>query len=173
MSQITITRTDKAMPVLEAILDAIRGFLFGVIDGFTKDDRKAWRRLWHRIKRMEPGEMMVLEVVQPRLGWYHRKHMALEQQLFDSQDRFDNFEMLRVWLKIGAGWVTWAAGPKGGVVPIPKSVSYSAADQDEFERFHGLVVEFLRGEHAAKYLWPHLKDRAHEMMDQILEGFGE
>lgn len=174
MSTITIMRTDKAMPVLDRVLDAIRDFLFGVVDGFTNDDKRAWRRLWKRIKAMEAGEMLRIDVVQPRLGWYHRKHMALEQQVFDSQERFANFEQFRIWLKVGAGWVDWAAGPKGGVVPIPKSVSYSSADQDEFERFHLEVVAFLRGPHAAMFLWKHLGEAgAAEMMQTILEGFDE
>ena len=31
----------------------------------------------------------------------------------------------------------------------------------------------MNGEHASKYLWPHLKDSAHEMMDSILNNFNE
>ena len=74
---------------------------------------------------------------------------------------------------VGAGWVTWAAGPSGGVVPIPRSISYAAAEQGEFMEFHERVVAFLRGPHAARYLWPHLKDKADEMMNSILNGFNE
>ncbi|MDR3353372.1 MAG: hypothetical protein LBO00_10320 [Zoogloeaceae bacterium] len=95
MSQITIMRTERAMPAAELILNAIRDFLFGVIDGFTKDDRRAWRRLWKRIKDMEAGELLVVDVVMPRSGPYHRRHMKIEQSVFDAQDRFDDFEQLR------------------------------------------------------------------------------
>jgi hypothetical protein len=99
--------------------------------------------------------------------------MAIEQQVFDAQERFQDFEMFRYWLKVGAGWVTWAAGPKGGVVPIPKSISYANADQEEFIRYHEAVIVFLRGEHAAPFLWRHLKGGSHDMMESILEGFNE
>lgn len=174
MSQITIMRTERAMPVAELILNAIRDFLFGVIDGFTKDDRRAWRRLWKRIKEMDAGELLVVDVVMPRSGPYHRRHMKIEQSVFDAQERFDDFKQFRVWLKVGAGWVNWCAGPKGGVVPIPKSISYAKADQEEFVRYHEAVVAFMRGPHAAPFLWRHLgNDRAHEMMHTILDGFGE
>lgn len=53
-------------------------------------------------------------------------------------------------------------------------MSYAAADQAQFEQYHAQVVEFLRGEHAAPYLWRHLPaGRAAEMMDAILKGFDE
>ena len=68
-------------------------------------------------------------------------------------------------------WVTWAAGPKGGVVPIPKSISYAKADEEEFRRYHEQVVDFLRGPHAATFLWKHLGGQAGEMMNTILDGF--
>jgi len=57
-------------------------------------------------------------------------------------------------------------------VPIPKSTSYKKADEDEFRLYHAKVLEFLRGQHAANYLWKHLsEERQREMMETILEGF--
>lgn len=171
MTRITIMRTGMALP---ESMDAVRSLLFGALDGFTSDDKKAWRRFWKRLVRLEPGEMAVAEMVFPRSGPFHRRHMKIEQSVFDAQERFADFEMFRYWLKVGAAWVVWAAGPKGGVVPIPKSISYAKADEEEFRRYHDQVIGFLRGPHASKYLWPHLSptDSA-EMMGQILEGFGE
>ena len=173
MSQITIIRTDKPWPLAAMILDAIKDFLFGVIDGFNRDDKKAWRRIWKRIKGMEAGEMLVVDIRMPRSGPFHRRHMAIEQQVFDAQERFSNFDQFRYWLKVGAGWVDWCAGPKGGVVPIPKSISYAKADQHEFEQYHAKVMAFLRGPHAAAFLWKHLGNDAHWSMDSILQEFGE
>ena len=156
------------------LLDGVRSFLFGAVDGANKDDKKAWRHFWRRVTRMSPGEMAAVEMVFPRSGPFHRRHMAIEQAVFDAQEKFEDFEQLRYWLKVGAAWVTWAAGPKGGVVPIPKSISYAKADEEEFRQYHEQVIGFLRGEHAAPYLWKHLgKEGAFEMIDAILEGFGE
>lgn len=174
MSAIHIVRSDKAMPVIGTMVAAISDFLFGFIDGFTREDKRAWRRLWKRIKDMEAGEILRIEAVMPRSGPYHRRHMAIEQSVFDAQERFQQFEQFRVWLKVGAGWVDWCAGPKGGVVPIPRSISYAKADQEEFTRYHEAVMQFLRGEHAAVFLWKHLGiDGAADMMDTILIGFEE
>lgn len=171
MSQITIMRTDKMLP---AAMDQVKDFLFGALDGFNRDDKRAWRRIWKRIKGMEVGEMLAVEMHMPRSGPYHKRHMKIEQSVFDAQERFQDFEQFRYWLKVGAGWVTWAAGPKGGVVPIPKSISYANADQEEFTRYHEAVVEFLRGPHAAKFLWRHLgADGSAAMMNEIMEGFDE
>lgn len=170
MSSINIVRTDKAMP---ENLDAASEFLFSVFDGFSRDDKRAWHRFWKRMIGMEPGEMALIEAKMPRSGKYHRRHMAIEQAVFDAQERFQSFEQFRYWLKVGAGWVTWAAGPKGGVVPIPKSISYANADQEEFTRYHEAVMEFLRGQHAARFLWRHLNEGADAMMNSILEGFDE
>ena len=39
-----------------------------------------------------------------------------------------------------AGWT--GCRPKGGVIPVPRSISYRKTDQAEFERYHGLVMEF-------------------------------
>lgn len=173
MSKITIMRTRQNMPS-EKSLDAARELIFGTLDGFSRDDKSAWRRFWKRLLRLEPGEMAVVETVFPRSGPFHRRHMKIEQTVFDAQERFDDFDHeFRDWLKIGAGWVKWVPGAKGGIVPLPKSISYARADEEEFRRYHDQVIEFLRGPHASKYLWPHLKDKAPEMMASLLEGFGE
>lgn len=172
MPEILLVRQEAA-PIPEADADAARRVLFGVVDGLGEQHSKSWRRFINRLFRLEPGEVVEIKTHQARSGKFHRRHFAMEQAVFEAQERFEHFDQFIYWIKVGAGWVTWAAGPSGGVVPIPRSVSYSAADQEQFEDFHQRVVTFLRGPHAARYLWPHLKDRASQMMDQVLEGFGE
>lgn len=174
MSQVTIMRTDKAWPATTLLLDVIRDFLFGVIDGFGRDDKRSWRRIWKRIKSMEAGELLVIDIRMPRSGPYHRRHMAIEQAVFDAQERFQNFKAFRDWVKIGSGHCEWVPGPKGAVVPIPNSISYASIDDNDFKVFHENMIQFLRGDHAANVLWPHLKgDRAAEMMETILAEFEE
>ena len=170
MSRFTISRTRTAMPT---DLDGARELLFKALDGFGEDDKKAWRKLWKRIFGLKPGEMLEVQTVFPRSGPYHRRHMAIEQKLFDSQEKFDDFEAFRTWLKVGAGWVIWAPGENGDLIPVPKSISYSTAEQDEFEKYHAAVIRFLRGDHAARFLWPHLEDKAVDQIEYILRGFGE
>lgn len=172
MSKLTVCRSNQAMPD-EKAMAPVRDFLFGILDGFTKEDKRAWRRFWKRLTSAEPGEMVNIEMVFPRSGPFHRRHMAIEQAVYNAQERFTDFEQFRIWLKIGAGWVDWAPGAKGGIVPLPRSISYAKADEEEFHQYHDQVTAFLRGPHAAPYLWKHLGEQAHDMMDTILQEFGE
>lgn len=172
MSRITLVRCDAPMPG-EAILAPVRGFLFGLFDGWSAFDKKGWRKLWGRLMRLEPGEFAEIEFVIPRSLPFHRRHLKIEGNLFAAQEKFSDFEIFRDWLKVGAGWVVWCAGPKGGVVPIPRSISFAKADQAEFEQYHQQIIEFLRGPYAAPFLWRHLGDQAHDMIDSILNEFNE
>lgn len=172
MSKVTLIRTADPLPG-ETIREHVRNFLFGLFDGWNNADKKGWRKIWKRLANLEPGEFAVIEFVIPRSSPFHRRHFKILSSVFDGQERFDDFEMFRDWITIGAGWVEWCAGAKGGVVPVPKSVSYAKADQAEFEEYHRKVVAFLRGQHAAKFLWRHLGNDADWMMDSILSGFGE
>ena len=173
MAKITIVRNDVPKPP-ESFLSIIREFLFGFIDGFSKDDKPKWRRAWKTIINLEPGEMMVIEIIKPRSGPFHRRHMKIEQTVFDSQERFMHFEKFRDWLKIGAGHCELVPGPKGAIVPIPNSIDYASIDDEDFRTFHENTIRFLRGGHAAKVLWPHLKNgKGDEMMDAVLNEFGE
>ncbi len=173
MPEIMLVRNDPVQ-LTEADKAVVRRVIFGVVDGLGERGRRQWRRLWNNILRLEPGEMLEITTLQPRIGWYHRKHMALEQAVFESQERFEDFESFRTWLKVGASFVDWYPGPKGGVIPVPRSISYAKLEQGAMEQFHNDTVEFLRSEHAGKTLWRHLDVPSRiTMIETILEGFRE
>lgn len=173
MAEITLVRQDRT-EIPKADADIAKRVLFGAIDGLGEKGRKSWRRFVNGLFKLEPGECADIITHRARIGLHHRRHMLIETRVFEAQERFTEFESFRYWLKVGAGFVVWAAGPKGGVVPIPKSISYSRLEEDEFQAFHASAMEFLRGPHAARYLWKHLPAaRADEMMNTLLEGFGE
>ena len=173
MPVITLVRQDTA-PLAPQDAEAARRVFFGIVDGLGERGRKQWRRLWNGLMRLQPGEMVEITTVQPRLGWYHRRHMALEQAVFEAQERFEDFESFRTWLKVGASFVDWYPGPKGGVIPVPRSISYAKLEQGAMEQFHNDAVAFLRTEHAGKTLWKHLGDcQRIQMIETILGGFNE
>lgn len=173
MAEIQLVRQQQA-EISEPDREAARRVLFGTIDGLGDHGRKQWRRFVNGLFKLEPGELVSIITHRPRSGEFHRRHFAIVSAVFEAQERFEHPESLLCWLKVGAGWVTWAAGPKGGVVPIPRSISYAKADEDDFRDFHERVMRFLRGAHAAKYLWPHLKGgKADEMMNSLLAEFNE
>jgi hypothetical protein len=173
MAEITLVRGHE-LQVTDDEKAIARKVLFGIVDGLGDRGRKQWRRFFNSLMRLEPGEMVDIKTHQERLGWFHRKHMALEQTLFEAQEKFDNFKALRVWMKVGSGFVDWYPGPKGGVIPVPKSISYAQLEQGEMEQVHNDMVAFLREPHAGKTLWPHLSEaQRSEMIELILAGFGE
>lgn len=173
MSEIVLVRQEPTVLTEEENAAARRAF-FGVVDGLGERGKRQWRRLWNRMMKLEPGEMIEIKTHQARLGWYHRKHMALEQAVFQSQERFENFEGFRDWLKVGAGHCQWYPGPKGGIFPVPDSTSYSNLEQGQMETVHANMVAFLRTEHAGKTLWKHLQPMARvEMIESVLGDFHE
>lgn len=173
MTDILLVKQQRE-PISEADRSAARRVVFGAIDGLGDAGKKQWRRFFNGLLKLEPGEMVSIITHRPRIGVNHRRHMLIESRVFEAQERFTEFESFRYWGKVGAGFVIWAAGPKGGVVPIPKSISYAKADEDEFQGFHENYIAFLRGPHAAAYLWPHLKgQKADEMMNDLLTELNE
>jgi Protein of unknown function (DUF1367) len=171
MTRLTLCRFSHA-PAVESDLERIRHVLFGWIDGLGRDDKKGWRKFWKTVLNLEPGEVIEFETRFPRNSKHHRLFFATISAVYDAQERFQDFDMFRHWLLIGAGHVEWAAGAKGGVVPLAKSISYAAADEHEFSTIHAKVLDFLRGDHCAPFLWPKMDPQAAaDMMETILEGF--
>ena len=163
MAEILLTRQSGEAPPGDDDKAGARRVLFGFIDGVGETNKKAWRRFINGLLRLEPGEIVEIRTHRERLGWFHRKHMALESKVFDAQERFVEFEQFRTWLKIGAGHVDWLPGPRGAVVPVPRSISYAKMGQDEMDKFHEAAVAFLREPHAAKVLWPKLPESQREL----------
>lgn len=155
MSEIVLVRQQGAEPTQQE-KDAARRVLFGFVDGLGDAGRKQWRRFVSGLFKLEPGEMVSIKTHKARVGPNHRRHMLLETRVFEAQERINDFEQFRLWLKLGSGHVDWMAGPKGGVVPVPRSISYSSLEEGDMQQLHDRMVEFLRSERAAKYLWPHL-----------------
>lgn len=142
--------------ISEADKAAARALIFGTVDGLGEDGKKAWRRFWNMLWKLEPGEMVDIKLHKERIGLNHRRHMLFEQRVFEGQERFPTFKDFRVWLKVGAGFCDWYAGPRGGVIPVPKSIAYHELEEMAMQQLHVDMVAFLRTEHAVKTLWPKL-----------------
>lgn len=160
---IELTETEKA-----GAMKALRQLLRGIDE---KHDRR-WARVVRGWFELEDGEITTIDTRLPRSGPFHRFHMVVEMAVFKAQEKFVHEEQFRNWLKIGAGHVDWVAGPRGGVVPLPKSISYSELEEADMRDFHDAMLAFLRGPHAAIYLWKHLGQLGSaEMMRTVLAEF--
>ena len=146
----------------------------GKIHGATEKDRKAYARFSSRIRDLEPGELFTLDCWFPRNPKLHGLHFAMLATIFDAQEQFADPDQLRTWLQVGAGHCEFVPGPTGRMVAIPKSISFRSIDDADFQAHHEAVKDFLRTDHARRFLWPHLGDeQTAEMVDVILSGFGE
>lgn len=169
MGTISIFRTDDLTPAQGEQLSMI---LSNKFTGSSEKDTKGWLKFPKWLMKREIGEIFEFSIKRIRHGKFHRKHMLLEQTVFDAQERFTDFDKFRDWLKIGAGFCTWVPGARGGIVPLPKSIAYDKCEQEEYEDFHGAVIDFFLTEHCQKFLWRHLapSQRA-EMMDTLIGSF--
>lgn len=172
MSEITLVR--QPGEISKADLEAARRVLFGLIDGLGDKGRRQWRRFFNGLMRLQPGEMVAIHTHKERTGWFHRKHMLMEQRVFEHQEKFEDFEGFRVWLKVGSGFVDWYPGPKGGVIPVPRSISFAKLEDGDMWELHLQMIAFLRTAHAQQTLWKHLDPASRtEMLEMVIAGFEE
>jgi len=177
MSKLTIARTDAAMPSGTA-LDGVRSFLFGVLDGFGQDDKKAWRRFWKRVTQAEPGEMFNLEAVFPRNPKFHRKMFALltvgfdcwepdrKKFAYDGRPIEKNFERFREQVLILAGHYDQVFSLRGDKMElVAKSISYASMDDAEFEVLYSAVIDVLLREVCTRYAG---REELESVADQVL-----
>ena len=162
MSDITITRTNIALPTNEE-LEPIRKLLFECIKGTTEREDKAWRRWWKRVINFDAGEISFLKFIIPRNGKFHRKFMALLNVGFDMWEPKrkrksykgmaieKNFDQFREDITILAGFYEQTFNIKGEMKLRAKSISFANMEDDEFEELYQSVVTVLLREVCTKY----------------------
>ena len=154
MTRITIVRGPEALPP-ETILGHIRGFLFGLLDGFTDRDKKAWRRLWKKFMNLEAGELAFIEFIFPRNSKFHNKFFAMLNFAFDAwePDRKrktykgrpvkKNFDLFREDILILAGFSEQTFNLRGEMKLKAQSISFANMDDEEFEQVYSAVVDVI------------------------------
>lgn len=144
----------------------------GKAAGLTAKDDAAFSKFRLRMQNLTPQESITFTWREPRSGPFHRRHFAMINALFESQEQFDDGDHFRKWLEVGAGYCDLYPGPRGKPVAVPKSIAYEKLDQAEFEPIHKAVFDFVRSEHARRFLWGHLEDeQSYAMVDAVLREF--
>jgi hypothetical protein len=163
---------DRSIEVTNAESDVAFKVLTKGLHGIDDKNQRRWVRFLKTVFGMEHGEIAEIGTRIPRSGPFHRFHMAMEQAVFNAQERFTDFDQFRNWIKIACGLVVWVPGAKGGIVPLPKSISYPEMEENEMREFHDAMLAFFHGEHAAPFLWKHLdSEEAGRMMESVLGQF--
>lgn len=130
----------------------------GHMAGFGERGRRAWLKFRKIISELEIGETMQFSWRMPRSPQHHRFFFAKMTSLFERQERFDDFERLLDWVKVGAGFADLLPGHDGVPCAIPKSIAWCNLDEQSFIETHKAMVDFLWQPYAQAVLWPALDD---------------
>lgn len=130
----------------------------GRMAGFGEKGRRAFTKFRKIIAELEVGETMQFSWRMPRSPAHHKFTFAKLTGLFERQERFDDFERLLDFLKVGAGHVDLFPGRDGVFVAVPKSINWVNLDEQGFIEWHRAVNDFLWTDYAQAALWPHLDD---------------
>ncbi|ASU38185.1 hypothetical protein hmeg3_07655 [Herbaspirillum sp. meg3] len=168
----TMIMRDHRVSLTDAEKAIGKKVLTEVLRGVDDQHTKRWRKVVNTWFGLEEGEITTVDTRHPRSGPFHRFHMAMEQAVFDAQERFTDFDQFRNWLKIQVGHVTWVPGTKSGIVPLPKSTSYAEMEEVEMREFHEKMLAAFHGPVIAPFFWKLLDpEEAGGMMKSILDGF--
>lgn len=154
MSRITLVRCAEPLPG-DGALAGVRRFLFGLFDGWSREDKKGWRKLWKRLMALEPGEFATVEFVIPRNSKFHRKFFSMLHFAFDSWEpkrKFKtykgrpvakNFERFREDVLILSGFSEQTFDLRGNMKLKAVSISFASMDDAEFERVYSAVATVI------------------------------
>lgn len=176
VSKIAVVRTNETLPS-EQELTGVRKLLFGCFRGLNDDEDRAWRRFWNHLKRLEAGEISLLDMVFPRNPKFHRRFFALLDVGFDAWEpnrkrktykgrpMEKNREQFREDITILSGHYEQTFDLRGRMVIRAKSIKFASMDDIQFERLYQDVITVLLRE-----VCIHYKDRAEldETVDRIL-----
>ncbi|GAF90795.1 unnamed protein product [marine sediment metagenome] len=92
------------------------------------------------IKELVEGEILKVKVSRPRNVGHHQKFFALMKIVFENQSHYTNIEHMRKVLTMRAGYYDAVVTSKGTIY-LPKSISFAAMDQSEFQDFYERILD--------------------------------
>ena len=97
-------------------------------------------------EKLEPlhYKEVMASIKQPRNIRFHRKYFALLGVARDMADTDLNAEQFRAYVTVGGGHCDYIESV-GQVVAIPRSISFAAMDETEFERLYQDTLTFICG----------------------------
>lgn len=87
------------------------------------------------LKKFKIGDVFKAEVRMKRNGKHHRLGMAMLQEVFRNQDRYDNFESFMIEVKILTGHVDTHISADGQIYYSVKSIAFDKMDELEFSQW--------------------------------------
>lgn len=172
MHIVLVKQTDAQLVPDSPDANAVRRFLFGMLDGCSANDKKAWRRFVRSMNEAGSGEYFTIRIERQRNGKFHRLCFAVLQAVFKAQEVFTDFRIFRAFISLGAGFVDYVPNADGELRAIPKSLSFNECSEEEIRQFFENAVLFLRTARAQKTLFPAVSPQiAEQGMEAILQSF--
>lgn len=136
--------------------------------GATAADHEMWEKFRRRLQTMKAGKWLRFEWSSPRNGKHHRKLFALLQLVAENSEVYNTTEKALVAVKLVTGHFDLLADPKSGeVIQVPKSISYDAMGQEDFDRWYSQAIDGV-----LQHILPQMdRDTANRLMDMIVEGW--
>lgn len=136
--------------------------------GSTPEDHDAWSKFRRKLETMKVGKWLRLEWSTPRNGPHHRKFMALVSLVTENSEVYDTKEKALVAIKLAAAYFDPHADPATGeIVKVPRSISYDAMDQEEFEQFYSAALDGI-----LSTILPQMdRETADRLLELIVEGW--
>ena len=94
---------------------------------------------------MNPGDIIEVDVVRPRSQQHHKLFFAMLKIVSDNMGNCSVENLLDI-IKLGTGHTNILELPNGVLYAIPKSISFSAMDQDTFSAFFTKAVDYVIAE---------------------------
>lgn len=155
--------------------DAMRRFLFEMIDGATDKDKRAWRRFIRAMNEAGAGEYFVIDLKRTRNSQFHKLCFAVITAVFKAQETFDDMDLFRDYVKLGAGFAVFIPDEKTGELKaIPKSQSFDESSEEEVREFFQSMCTFMRSATCCAALWPQTPiETSLKGMENILRQFDQ
>jgi len=92
--------------------------------------------------KLKEGEVYEIEIKKKRNYEFHKKYFALVNLCFDNQETFTEFEDLRNYLTMKAGYVKKINTGTGQMI-LPLSISFTKMDNIEFEQLYQKTIDVI------------------------------
>jgi len=95
-----------------------------------------------KLSKLSSGVTYRFEVVKERNYQFHKKLFALLNLAYMNQDTFNNFEDMRSWAIMKAGYYRRISTPSNDLF-LPESISFASMDGVEFEKLYSSVMDVI------------------------------
>lgn len=95
------------------------------------------------VKKLKPGEAVLVSMRKPRNAKFHRKFFALLNIAYENQERYGNFEAFRKEVTMRAGHWDEHVHLSGKVSYTAKSIAFHEMDDLEFGELYQKAIDVI------------------------------